>query len=427
MARKKSKKLINKKSLRKVAIAGMIGNALEWYDYALYGNFAPIIAVLFFPSGNKTVSILITFGIFAAGFIMRPLGALIFGYIGDRYGRKISLAISILLMAIPTAFIGLLPTYAQIGLAAPILLTIIRLLQGIALGGEFCGSITYMVEHSTPKNRNFAGSLSVISLVMGMLLGSAVAALFAHNLSQTELYSWGWRVPFIIGLFIGLIGLYIRSFLSESPEYENAKEFDQLAAKPVRELFRNNSRGIIVATGLYMAVTVPFYMLSVFMNTFLAKFLNFSLSDALTLTTIGMLTLLVLVPLSAMLADKYGSRPVLFISVIMLGLVALPVFSLINQGQFGPAVIGIILFAGVLAFYIAPIPTVLVDIFPTRVRYTGMAVACNLCAALFGGTTPYIATKLIQQTGNNIVLAYYIIASTIISLISIMFMRRAKL
>ena len=426
MAAKKTKKKPAKKSLRKVAVAGMIGNGLEWYDYALYGNFAPILSQLFFPNDNKYVSLLLTYGVFAAGFIMRPVGAVIFGYIGDRYGRKISLAVSILLMAIPTSFIGLLPTYAQIGIAAPILLTLIRLLQGAALGGEFSGSITYIVEHSMPKNRNFAGSLSVVSLVMGMLLGSAVASLFANILSKEDLYSWGWRVPFIIGFFIGIIGLYIRSFLSESPEYENAKEFNQLADKPVSELFRNNFGGIILATGLYMAVTIPFYTLSVFMNTYLSRFLNFPLSDALILTTIGMLVMLVIVPLSAILADKYGNRPVLLISVVMLCLIAVPVFWLIAQGVFALALVGVIFFATVLGFYIAPIPTVLVDIFPTRVRYTGMAVACNLCAALFGGTTPYVATKLLQQTGDNLVIAYYIIASALISLVAIGFMKRAR-
>lgn len=415
------------KSLRKVAIAGMIGNGLEWYDYALYGNFAPIISQLFFPSENKFISLLVTYGVFAAGFIMRPLGAIIFGYIGDKYGRKVSLAISILLMAIPTSFIGLLPTYAQIGILAPILLTVIRLLQGIALGGEFSGSITYIVEHSSPRNRNFAGSLSVVSLIAGMLLGSAVAALFANLMDKPSLESWGWRIPFILGFFIGIIGLYIRSFLSESPEYENAKEFNQLSTRPIRELFSKNFSGIAVACGLYIAVTAPFYMLSVFLNTFLSKFAGFTLSQALTINTIGMLVMFALVPVSAKLSDRYGNKSVMLISVIVLGIITLPFFWMLTQHVFELAIIGEIFFAAVLAFYIAPIPTALVDIFPTKVRYTGMAVACNLCAACFGGTTPYIATKLLQETGNNLSLAYYIIMTTIISLGSLFFYKQKKL
>ncbi len=415
-----------KHSLKKVAIAGMIGNGLEWYDYALYGNFASLISQLFFPSDSKFVSLLITFGVFAIGFVMRPLGAILFGYVGDKYGRKTSLAFSILMMAIPTSFIGLLPTYSQIGIAAPILLTLIRLMQGLALGGEFSGSITYVVEHAPAKNRVFVGSLSVISLVMGMLLGSAIATLFANILDKESLESWGWRVPFILGFFIGIIGLYIRSALDESPEYENAKQFKQLANKPIRELFSKHKGGIILASGLYMAVTIPFYMLSVFMISFMTKFLGFSLSEAMTINSVSMVTLLIFLPISAKLADRYGVKSVLLISLLMLGVSAFPAFWLITQKVFMLSLLGQVFFAGVLSFYIAPIPTVLVDIFPTKVRYTGMAVACNLCAALFGGTAPIVATKILQKTGDNMMLASYIVFSTIISLISLYYLRGKK-
>jgi MHS family proline/betaine transporter-like MFS transporter len=412
------------KSLRKVALAGMIGNGLEWYDYALYGTFAPIIGKLFFPSTSDAISIIKTFGVFAAGFIMRPIGAILFGYIGDRFGRKISLALSILLMAIPTAFIGLLPTYAQIGIAAPILLTILRLTQGIALGGEFSGSITYIVEHSGKERRNFAGSLSVISLVSGMLLGSIASTIFAYFLSNEQLMSWGWRLPFLIGFLIGLIGLAVRSVLTESPEYEEAKRGNQLAEKPIRELFRKNWRAILAGSGLYMAVTVPFYMLTVFMNSFLSQFLHYSLSDALLLLTITMIVLLIFMPVSARLSDHFGNRIVLTISAFMLMISAIPIFWFITQDNFMYTLIGEVFFATILAFYIAPIPTALVDLFPTRVRYTGMAVACNLCATFFGGTTPIVSAKLLQVTGNNMVLAYYIMVSCAISLITLAILRR---
>ncbi len=184
--------------MRKVVISGMIGNGLEWYDYALYGHMAAIISKLFFPSDDPFTSLIATFGVFAAGFAMRPIGAILFGYVGDRYGRKTSLAFSILLMAIPTAAIGLLPTYAQIGIWAPILLTVIRLLQGLSLGGEFSGSITFMVEHAPPDKRGIIGSAAVVSLVAGMLLGSLMATIFAKALSPEDFESWGWRVPFLL-------------------------------------------------------------------------------------------------------------------------------------------------------------------------------------------------------------------------------------
>ena len=419
-------KKIKQKSLHKVALAGMIGNGLEWYDYMIYSYSAPIIAKLFFPSTDVFVSLIAAYGVFAAGYIMRPLGAILFGYIGDRFGRKASLAMSILLMAIPTAFIGLLPGFAQIGRAAPILLTCLRLIQGIALGGEFSGSITYIVEHSPKNKRHFAGSLSIISLVSGVLLGSVVATTFARNLTTPELYSWGWRLPFIIGFLIGLVGLYIRSFLSESPEYENAKKGNQLADKPIREVFTKHWRSVAAATGLYMAVTVPFYMLTVFMNSFLSVTLHYSLSDSLLLNTIAMITLLIFMPISAILSDYFGNRIVLSISAFMLLISAIPIFWFLTQGIFMYALIGEVVFATILAFYIAPIPTALVDLFPTRIRYSGMAIACNLCATLFGGTTPLVSTKLLQVSGNNMVLAYYIMGACVVSLFTLLIMNRHK-
>ena len=410
----------SKKSYRKIVLAGMIGNGLEWYDYALYGHFAAIISKLYFPNENPYMSLIVTFGVFAAGFIMRPIGALIFGYIGDKHGRKASLALSILLMAIPTSFIGLLPTYEQIGIFAPILLTVIRLMQGMALGGEFSGSITFLVEHAPQGKKGLAGSYSVMSLVMGILLGSAVATFFANVLDKEDFETWGWRVPFIIGFFIGMIGLYIRSFLDESPDYEHAKEYNQLSEKPVRELLTKHFGKIVLATGLYMAVTIPFYMLTVFMNTFMTKIVGFEMSDSLIINTISMFALLALIPLSAILSDKFGRKPVLLISVIVILLAAYPIFWLICQGSFSLALIGQVFFAAILAFYIAPIPTVLVEIFPTKVRYTGMAIACNLCAAIFGGTTPIIATWLIETTGTNLILSVYIAAAALISLVSVL-------
>ena len=411
---------MQKHSLRRVAVAATIGNGLEWYDYALYGNLADIISRQFFPTDSKFISLIATFGVFAIGFIMRPVGAILFGYIGDRFGRKVSLGYSIMLMAIPTALIGFLPNYNSIGILAPILLTIIRLVQGLALGGEFSGSITYTVE-SAERRRNLFGSLAVVSLITGTLLGTGIATLFANVLSKQEMEVWGWRVPFIIGFFIGIIGLYIRRFLDESPHYTHAKDSNQLSTRPIYELFSKHSGKILLSIGLYMSVTVPFYMLTVFMNSFMSKYLGFPVREALIISTIGQIVLLIFVPVSALLCDKFGSAKVMIISTLSLIIFSLPIFWLINHQIFAYTLTGIIAFAFLLAFYIAPIPTVLVDIFPTRVRYTGMAIACNLCAATFGGTAPIVSTWLINFTHNNMSLAYYIILSSLISLASLIY------
>jgi MHS family proline/betaine transporter-like MFS transporter len=210
----------------------MIGNALEWYDYALYAQFVPIISQHFFPESlDPHTKKILAFAIFAAGFIIRPVGAVVFGGIGDRMGRRFALMLGILTMAIPTATIGLLPSYASIGVAAPVLLTLVRLIQGFSLGGEFSGCITYIVEHAPASKRGIAGSASFISMCGGMLLGSATAIALSHFLSKEDLYDYGWRLPFIAGLFIGLIGLYIRTHLAESPLYKAAKESNNLNLK----------------------------------------------------------------------------------------------------------------------------------------------------------------------------------------------------
>lgn len=413
----------NKGSMKKVVIAGMIGNGLEWYDYILYGHFAVILGKLFFPSSDPFISTMAVFGVFAAGFIMRPLGALFFGYLGDKYGRKTSLAASILLMAIPTGLLGLLPTYEQIGILAPILLTLIRLMQGAALGGEFSGSITYVVEHAPAHRRVLAGSTALISMMMGILIGSAVSAGVAAVLSPEDFESWGWRLPFIIGFFMGLIGLYIRSFLEESPEYEEVKSASGLSEKPVRELFSHYFKEIMVCTGLYMAVTIPFYMLTIYMKAFMTENVGYSERDSLNLNTISMLVVLAVIPLAAWIADKYGSKMVLRNSVIAMLFAAYPIFWLICSGDYGYALLGQLIFAVFLGFYISPIPAVFVNIFPIRVRYTGMAVACNLCAAVFGGTSPMVSSWLIKATGNNMAVAGYMIFACAVSLGTIAFLK----
>lgn len=407
--------------MKKVVVSGMIGNALEWYDYALYGHFAAIIGAQFFPSDNPLNSMIATFGVFAAGFLTRPLGAVVFGYIGDRYGRRISLAVSILLMAIPTACIGLLPTFAQIGILAPILLTVIRLLQGLSLGGEFSGSITYITEHAPAKKRGFIGSSAMFSLVLGILIGSAVATLFAEFLPREDLERWGWRIPFIIGVVIGLIGLYIRTNLHESPVYQEAKKAGHLSKKPLAEAFSHHWPEMLQAIGFYLSVTVPFYMLAVFMNTFVTRVLEQPLEDALLMNTINLIVMMAMVPFSGALSDRVGRKPI--IAFVSLGYILLsyPIFYLLAKGGFWNALAAQVMLAALIGWFIGPIPALLVELFPTSVRYTGMSISYNFCAAAFGGTTPMVATWLVQVTGMKTVVAFYLMFCAVLTLVSLCF------
>lgn len=403
-------------STRRVIASTMIGNGLEWYDYALYGHFAALISTQFFPKADPTASLIATFGIFAVGFFMRPLGALFFGYIGDKYGRRNALALSIMLMAIPTACIGLLPTYETIGIAAPILLTIIRLVQGVAVGGEFGGSIVYLVEHSQENNRNFIGSASISSMLIGVLVGALLSTLLARTLSPEDFNSWGWRIPFILGFFIGVIGLYIRTKLSESPAFLDAKETGHLSDRPLTEAFRTNWQEILLAIGVYLAVTIPFYIQTVFMKSFMVKFLNFNESDAFLIITIILISMLIITPISAKLCDKYNRENILKKVLFAYIIFAFPFINLVNGGVFYMVLFAQIIFSGILAFYLAPIPALLVDIFPTKTRYTGMSVACNLSAAIFGGTTPALITWAITRYETNYTISWYILFAALASL-----------
>lgn len=299
--------------MRKIVISGMVGNGLEWYDYALYAQFTPIIAQHFFP--DSEIREILTFAVFAAGFIVRPLGGIVFGSIGDKLGRRLALAVGIITMAIPTAGIGLLPGYKAIGLAAPIILTLIRLVQGFSLGGEFSGCIAYIVEHSEPEQRGFAGSASFISMCAGMLLGLLTANGFSYFMEPSELVAWGWRIPFIAGLFIGIIGFYIRRNLSESPIYKAAKESGGLSPFPLYEILTKYWLQLVVAMGIYVTVTAPFYTATVFIENFM-QVLGYTSAQSSLVGSLILIIMMIGFPISAYVSDRIGRRPVLISGVI---------------------------------------------------------------------------------------------------------------
>jgi MFS transporter, MHS family, proline/betaine transporter len=397
--------------VNRVIASTMVGNGLEWYDYALYGTFTALISKHFFPAGDDAVALIATFGIFAVGFLMRPLGAMFFGYIGDKYGRKNALALSILLMAFPTACIGILPIYKEIGLWAPVLLTVIRLVQGVAVGGEFGGSIVYLVEHATNKNKNRMGSLSMLSMLIGLLSGAMISAGLAHYMSPIDFDTWGWRIPFILGFFIGIIGLYIRSRLDESPVFMEAKEAGHTSDAPIKDSLQQNYKEILLGIGIYLAVTIPFYIQTVFMPSFMVKFLELSTSDSLLIFSLSLLTMMIVAPISAWLSDNKDREVVLKVILILYVAFAIPYIYLLDQKTFASILVSQLLFSALLGSYIAPIPTLVVELFPTKTRYTGMSLACNLAAAIFGGTAPMLVTKMITLMGSNSPISFYIMVA----------------
>lgn len=404
--------------MRKIVISGMVGNALEWYDYALYAQFAHIIGSKFFPE-SEIVEIL-TFAVFAAGFIVRPLGGIIFGHIGDKFGRRVALVIGIMTMAIPTAGIGLLPSYETIGLAAPFILVIIRLVQGLSLGGEFSGCIAYIVEHSPPERRGLAGSASFVSMCLGMLLGLGVATLFRYMLSEEDLMAWGWRIPFIAGLFIGLVGLYIRSHLAESPIYKAAKAEGLLSRTPLRETLTKYRGEVLMAIVVYINVTAPFYATTVFIKNYMDT-LGYESTQSSIVCTLILVTMTLVFPISAHLSDRIGRKPLLIGGTIALTLTTYPIFLALQSMDYTAAILSQILFAVIIGVYMGPVPTILVELFPTRVRFTGIAISYNVSAALFGGTAPMVGALLYKLTGDEMALAYYLTALAVFGLVILCF------
>lgn len=408
--------------IRRVILSCMIGNALEWYDFALYGYFATTIGSLFFPKFSPFASLMATFGIFAAGFIMRPLGGIIFGHIGDKIGRKKALLWSIYLMAIPTTLIGLLPTYEHVGWIAPLLLTFIRLAQGLSMGGEFTGSMIFVVEHAQKGNRGIYGSWVVFSLLIGILVGSAIATSTCYFLSSEELMAWGWRVPFLLSAAGGFVGSAMRRMVHEPEQFAKAKKLHKEHSTPIFELFQHHFKTIIYVVAIELTLSVGFYLIVTFINNFLTALLNFDMVTSLMMTTISMIAMGVAIPLSGWLSDKIGRKPVLILSSFAFALFSYPLFIAL-EGSFTVALLAQVTLSFIMGVFFAPIPATLVELFPLTVRYSGLSISHSISMAVFGGSAPLIATSLIHLTGNNAAPALYLSAVTFISAIALLFMK----
>ncbi len=406
-------KLLNSHS--KTLFAGMIGNVLEWYDFVVYGFLAVIIGELFFPSTDPMVSLIKSFAVFAVGFLMRPIGAILFGYIGDRFGRKKSLTISILLMALSTTAIGLLPTYQSIGILAPVLLVALKMLQGLSVGGEYTTSVSFVVEHAPPDRRGFFGSIAILGAVAGILLGSASGAFITKVLSEEALYSWGWRVLFFTGILLGLVGYYVRRNIDETPKFLELEYEEMVDKQPIKDLFKEAKVEFLKTFLLSTFQAVGFYTIFVYIANHLSVFVKFPKSEALTINTISMIVLAVLIPLFGIISDKIGRKPLIVSSTALTAVLAYPLFVILSKGTFLSALTAQIIFSVIVAGFMAILPTTLVEIFPTKIRNSGYSIGYNLPFAIFGGTAPLIATYLIKLTGNINSPAFYLISAAVVA------------
>ena len=399
---------------QKALWAAAIGNLLEWYDFGVYAYLASLIATKFFPGSDPTASLLAAFAAYGVGFLARPLGGVVIGRLGDTKGRKTALVLTIFLMAFGTVGLGLLPSYDTIGIWAPTLLVCLRIVQGLAAGGEWGTSTAFMIEWSPPGRRGFFGSFQQVSTAGGSLLGSGVAAILTSSLSPQAMLDWGWRLPFLLGSMLLVVGAYLRQNVGETPAYEARK-----AAAP--EQTASGAPLGALAFGFTIFWTVAYYTLLAWMPSFTQRFAGLTPSQALWSNTIGLIAMVIAVPFWGALSDKVGRRPLLMASALSIGLLSFPLFSLMTNGTGLALVLPVqILFGVLLALYSGAGPAAISEIFPTHLRSTWMSTGYSLAVAIFGGFAPFIATWLIQATGSPVSPTYlYLLPAAVISLLVI--------
>lgn len=404
-----------------VFLAGIVGNILEWYDFVLYGYFADAIGRLFFPATDHIASIMASFAVFAAGYLARPLGAVFFGHIGDKWGRKKTLPLSIMFMAVPTMLLSLLPTYSQIGIQAPIYLTLIRLLQGFSVGGAFTGSIVYTVEHSGHEHKGFLGSLPSFGAFSGILLGSFVAMIISIVLDESAVNSWGWRIPFFLGGIIALWAFMNRHLLPESASFSEIKSNHEIVGIPLKVALTDHFGTIIKTMAICLGYATYAYIPFIYTTTYLTTYMQMPFKQALASNTIGMAVLTVLIPLAGWLSDRYSRSEMLKYSLFLLVVCSYPLFWLLAHNNLYYVIAAQVLFAVATAPLQAVTPVIISDWFPTNVRFSGVSVAYNISLGVFGGTAPLVSTYLIKVSGSTLAPAYYLCISAAISLIALMY------
>ena len=397
-------------TLRRVVTAGVIGNVLEWYDFAVYGFFAPILAAKFFPAADPRVSLLAAFATFAVGFLMRPVGAAVFGHIGDRYGRARALLFSIAMMAVPTVLMGLLPTYDTIGIAASVLIVALRMCQGLAVGGEFTASIVFLAENAPVHRRGFFASFSMFGATTGTMLGAAIGALLTNAMSAEALASWGWRAAFVSGIVVAVVGIVIRRGMFDSPG-------KAAVASPLTVAFREHRWQVLRVLGLNMASAATYYTLFVYAATWVSQTTAIERAVALNIQTVTILTFLVVLPIAAWVSDRVGRKLVLTVGMTACLVMAYPLLTLMHTGAVMATAGAQMAFGALLALQMASIPAAMTEMFPHGVRVSAVSVGYGLAYALFGGSAPFLAEWLIGRTHNDTAFAWYLIGLTAISLV----------
>jgi len=401
--------------------AAVIGNALEWYDFVIYGFMTVIISRLFFPAESEYASLLIAMATFGVGFFMRPVGGVLIGLYADRRGRKAALQLIILLMTIATAMIAFAPTYAAIGIAAPAIMVLARLLQGAATGGEFASATAFLIESAPPERRGFFGSLQMVGQSIAALTGATAGMLVTQGLTPEQIDDWGWRLPFLFGLLIGPVGFWMRRHLSETEEFVAASQ-DDTQHLGLMAVLREHLRDVLVCFGLVVSATIMFYVVLIYMPTYAKTQLNIPLKDAFTAQVAGLIFLTVLIPLFGILSDRIGRRAVLMLAALLYLVLTYPMMAwmLAEPSLIRLAVMQVAL-CSAIAVGFGAISTALAEQFPVRQRSTGLALAYNMAVMIFGGFAQLIVTWLIKATGSLLAPSFYVMFGATVGLVAAYF------
>jgi MHS family proline/betaine transporter-like MFS transporter len=417
-----------KQSIVKSVLSSSIGNVLEWYEYTLYAYFATVITTLFFPAEDRHVGIMMTFATFAVGLAARPIGGVIFGYIGDKISRRKMLAMTMLLMSIPTMCMGMLPTYTQIGLAAPILLISLRVLQGIALGGEFGASCVYLYESVPYNKRGFFGTLALTGVGMGLVLSACTILLVESIFTSEEVFAYAWRIPFFVSVFGSLIGFYMRNNLLETDDFVQMKRDMSLVKNPFGELMKNHKAKLIGLFSIFITTQISFFVVFIFGKTMMIDFLHFDSKIAGKFNLFTVMSYTVATVIFGYLSDKINKRYLILMGAVGILFSAYPFILALQSGSSSAILYMSILMGALIGLTEGTLNPLTAESFPTNIRATSVAFAWNFTSVAFGGAAPIIAMWLIDQTGSTKIVAYYLMGACVVTVVGsiIMIMKQSS-
>lgn len=405
--------------LKKYIFAGVIGNGLEWYDFVIFGYFSPVFSKLFFPEESQFATLIDIFIIFAIGLLSRPIGAYLFGKLADQQGRKKALLLSVLLMAFSTSFIGLLPTYFDIGILAPILLTLLRICQGISMGGEFTSSLTFLIEHSPPSRKGLVGAWIYSGGFLGSALGAVTVTMTTLCMPAEQLQTWGWRLPFFLGIGIAFLGYFLRMRLNETPAFLELKHSHTIEKSPFRQVFKEKRMEILSIIGIILPNTVWMYLLFVFLPNYLTQIMQWDFTLSLLINLIPLGILMVLLPVIGHASDLWGRKRIILSGQILLLISAPIALNILSSDSFSDILFLQIFISLALTLSCGPMAALLTEMFPASLRNTGVSISYNTATGVFGGMTPLLLTSLISLTGGMLWPTLWVTSTVLIGMIAL--------